>query len=88
MFTILLSYVWTINWHVESTLSWHTANSMDEEVWNIKPVEWMSESVLSLSSGDLGDRWRYGHVTVQSYSSFQVAFEGTVGNGVQVRFQY
>ena len=43
---------------------------------------------LSLSSGDLGDRWRYGHVTVQSYSSFQVAFEGTVGNSVQVRFQY
>lgn len=39
------------------------------------------------SSGDLGDRWRYGHVTVQSYSQFQVAFEGTVGTSYQVGFR-
>ncbi len=36
-------------------------------------------------SGDLGNRWRYGHVTVQSHYPYQLAFEAVVGTGFQVR---
>jgi hypothetical protein len=36
-------------------------------------------------SGDLGNRWRYGHVTVQSDEPYQIAFEGIVGTSFQVR---
>jgi len=32
-------------------------------------------------SGDLGDQWRYGHVTVRSPVDYQVVIEGVVGNG-------
>lgn len=35
-------------------------------------------------SGNLGDRWRYGHVTVQSFDPYQIAFEGVVGTSFQV----
>jgi len=36
-------------------------------------------------SGDLGNRWRYGHVTVQSDNPYQMAFEGIVGTTSEVR---
>ena len=40
-------------------------------------------------SGNLGNQWRYGHVTVRSNNSYQVAFEGVVGTNFQVtKFDY
>jgi len=37
------------------------------------------------SSGNLGNRWRYGHVTVRSNDPYQIAFEGIVGTSFQVK---
>ncbi|CAF4931464.1 unnamed protein product, partial [Rotaria socialis] len=34
-------------------------------------------------SGNLGNRWRYGHVTVSSNDPYQIAFEGVVGSSFQ-----
>ena len=83
MFTILLSYVWTDDRNVESSIGWYTTNSMDKEVRKIQIIKQVT-GLIVFSSGDLGNRWRYGHVTVQSYSPFQMAFEGTVGASYQV----
>jgi hypothetical protein len=35
-------------------------------------------------SGNLGNRWRFGHVTVRSNDPYQIAFEGIVGSSFQV----
>lgn len=56
---------------------------MDKEVRKIQIIKQVT-GLIVFSSGDLGNRWRYGHVTVQSYSPFQMAFEGTVGASYQV----
>ena len=36
-------------------------------------------------SGNLGNRWRYGHVTIRSNDPYQIALEGVVGSSFQVK---
>jgi hypothetical protein len=36
--------------------------------------------ILWNRSTNLGDFWRYGHVTIKSSSEFQIVLEGIVGN--------
>ncbi len=54
-----------------------------------KEVGWKKNSNLTMkfiySSGNLGNRWRYGHVTVRSNDPYQIAFEGIVGTSFQVK---
>ncbi|CAF3694948.1 unnamed protein product, partial [Didymodactylos carnosus] len=38
-----------------------------------------TKQLLWTKSGNLGNRWRYGHVTVRRADPFQIAFEGVVG---------
>ena len=38
----------------------------------------------SFFSGNLGNRWRFAHVTANVDSPFQLAFEAVAGTGVQV----
>ncbi|UJR31098.1 hypothetical protein I4U23_018606, partial [Adineta vaga] len=42
-----------------------------------------TKQLLWTKSGNLGNRWRYGHVTVRSNSPYQVAFEGIAGSSFQ-----
>jgi hypothetical protein len=62
----------TLNVRIASTL---------QILWTKTYVIKSKNSVLKFiySSGNLGNRWRYGHVTVRSNDPYQIAFEGIVG---------
>ncbi|CAM4977745.1 unnamed protein product [Rotaria socialis] len=42
-----------------------------------------TQRLLWTKSGNLGNRWRYGHVTVRNDDQYQIAFEGVVGSSFQ-----
>ncbi|CAF4185562.1 unnamed protein product, partial [Rotaria sp. Silwood2] len=42
-----------------------------------------TQRLLWTKSGNLGNRWRFGHVTVRSNDAYQIAFEGVVGSSFQ-----
>ena len=86
MLEIPLPHVWSIDRNIERDDLQYETNDLVEEVQLIRsPTEgvWNHRSVYS--SGNLGNRWRYGHVTIRSDNQYQVAFEGIVGTSFQVR---
>jgi hypothetical protein len=56
---------------------------MDKKVLRIKFSN-IKFTFFLYYSGDLGNRWRYGHVTVQSNDPYNITFEGVVGTNDQV----
>ena len=86
MSAIPLPHVRSFDRYTERPLVRYQTSALVKEVKH-RPVRMISRRSFTPASGNLGNRWRYGHATVRSNGPYQVAFEGIVGSSFQVRYR-